>query len=232
MRYLARGLLLLGVVCFLGGLVFSAALPQLMLDLATYSAEFAENQPLLFAIAFSATFIVVTTLGFPGGALFSIASGYFFGYTVGFALALFSVTASATCAWLIVQRSAVDFLPQVLNRQWVSVRRFLQSEALLTSLVIRLVPVFPFYLVSIGLSRSGISFKDYFIATVAGLIPSTLAFAGIGQSLQIALTAHMASLKVLLTLPSFYISAAVLLILAVVSFALKRRASDPAQDAL
>jgi len=231
-RFLARGLLLLGVVLFLGGLVFSAALPQLLLDLASSSTEFAENQPILFTLAFSATFIVAITLGLPGGALFSIASGYFFGYTLGFTLALFSATTSATCTWMIVKGSAVDLPPRVVSRPLSSMRVLVQSEPILAPLLIRLVPVFPFYLVNIGLSRSGILFKDYFLATVAGLIPSTLAFVGIGQSLQTVLSAGTVSLRTLLTLPSFYISAIVLLVLAAASFAFKQRNSDQSQEVL
>lgn len=63
MRFLVRGLLLLGIMLFLGGWVFSAALPQWMLGLASDSSEFAASLPFLFALAFSVTFIVAITLG-------------------------------------------------------------------------------------------------------------------------------------------------------------------------
>ena len=222
MRNLARALLLVGAILFVAGLIFSAALPQSMLGFVAHSNELASSNPLVFAVAFVSAFIAATTLGLPGGAVFSLSSGYFFGYVAGFMLALFSVVSSALCTRLIVRQSAVELVPQKLEQQLSGVRKFIQSDPVLTALLIRLIPILPFYLVNIGLSKAGISLKDYLITTILGLIPSTLALVGIGQSLQVALSADILSLSGLMTLPSFYLSAAALLVFAMMSFVLKQ----------
>lgn len=224
-RLLTRALLLLGIACFIGGLVFSGSLLQWMLEFSSRSSEFAEHHVLLFAVVFSLSFILMMTLGLPGGALFSILSGYFYGYAGGFALALLSATASALCVWALVRSSAIDFFPHVLSKQRMAAKRFVHSEAFWVPLLIRLVPIFPFYLVNILLSKVDTSVKSYFITAAIGLTPSILAFVSMGKALRNSLIIEQGSLSMLLTNPYFCMPVIVLLVLSGASFVIRYRIS-------
>jgi uncharacterized membrane protein YdjX (TVP38/TMEM64 family) len=79
---------------------------------------------------------------------------------------------------------------------------------------LRLIPLFPFDVISYAAGFSGVKFKDFAIATILGTIPGIFVFINIGDK------------SVQTTSSSFYVSIALLVGLLVISYAFKKRVSQ------
>ena len=59
----------------------------------------------------------------------------------------------------------------------------LQQDALSYLLVLRLIPLFPFWLVNIAPAVFGVSLRVYTVATLIGILPATIIYCSVGAGL-------------------------------------------------
>jgi uncharacterized membrane protein YdjX (TVP38/TMEM64 family) len=134
----------------------------------------------LSAIGFILLYAGLTALSVPGAMLMTLASGFLFGPWLGALYALIGATAGASAVFLAARAG----LASLADRAGARVQRLkagFREDALSYLLVLRLVPVFPFWLVNLVAGASGISLFVYVTATFLGMIPGALVYAGIGN---------------------------------------------------
>lgn len=130
-------------------------------------------------------YTVSTALSLPGGTVLSLLLGFLFGRWVGTFLIVISATLGA---------AAVFWLARYLLAEWG--RKRLQQSALSQKLLdgfdadafnyllfLRLVPLFPFWLVNLAPAFSAVTMRTYLITTFIGIMPGSFIFANLGQSL-------------------------------------------------
>ena len=140
-------------------------------------------RPLLAALLYVAAYIAVVAFSLPGGAVMTLAGGLLFGAFIGAGLAVLGATIGAAVLFLLA-RSA--FAPLVAGRAeglLGPLRAGLARDGFFYLLSLRLVPVFPFWLLNLAPALLGMAFAPYLAATFFGIIPGTLVFAGIGAGL-------------------------------------------------
>lgn len=131
---------------------------------------------------FAAVYAVAATLLLPA-APFTIGAGLLFGPVVGTATALVGATIGATGAFLlgrVLGRGAVE---QFGGGRVAALDRYLSRRGFVAVLIVRLVPLFPFNLVSVVAGVTGIPLRDYVLATAVGIIPGTVAYAALGGTI-------------------------------------------------
>jgi uncharacterized membrane protein YdjX (TVP38/TMEM64 family) len=182
-----RRLVPLGLlVC--AGIAFVAAGGHHYLTLATL----AENRGWLcglvkrwgFAadLAYIAAYGVLVALSVPGGAVLSIAGGFLFGTWLGTLCAIIGATSGATVIFLAARAGLGGLAP----RRGPLVARLeagFRADAFSYLLVLRLVPIFPFWLVNLVPAFVGVKLRAYVLATFLGIIPATFVFASLGNGL-------------------------------------------------
>ncbi len=139
--------------------------------------------PLVAPLAFTLLYVVVVAFSLPGGAVMTISSGFLFGALLGGIYAIVGATIGATALFLIAKTSLGDYL---LARAGASVRKMqagFSENAMSYMFVLRLVPVFPFFLVNLAPAFLGVSFRVYIIATFFGIMPATFVYALAGSGL-------------------------------------------------
>ncbi|MDO6746806.1 TVP38/TMEM64 family protein [Gilvimarinus sp. 1_MG-2023] len=223
MQILAKSLVVVSVAVFLAGLTFASSLAHWLLAMTAQASAFMQSAPIMFTLLFFISFVAITCTGLPGGAVFSILSGYFFGAGPGFVMCMLSTSLSAFCIWILVQHSGLQVPESIFAKQRLIVMKFIQQHAFGTILAIRLIPVIPFYLASLLLSYSGVRLSVYWGATILGLIPSALAFCWIGKGLHSAVVTETTSWQDLISSPLFYIPVLALCLMSLVATLLKRR---------
>lgn len=183
-RVLPLILLLLGLALF-----FAFDLDRFIsLDaLARHRAEltgWVERHGLLAPLAYIVIYIVVVAFSLPVATVMTLAGGFMFGALLGTLYAVSGATIGATLLFLIAKTSMGDFL---LARAGGGLKRMQQGfaeDALSYLLVLRLIPVFPFFLVNLAPAFLGVPLRVYLIATFFGIMPGgfvyALAGAGIG----------------------------------------------------
>lgn len=148
-------------------------------------------------------YITMTALSLPGGTILSLALGLLFGRWLGTFLIIISATIGATLIFLLARYLIADWVRSMLqeNEQAVKLLDGFQSDAFNYLLFLRLVPLFPFWLVNLVPAFTSVSTRTFIITTLLGIIPGSFVFANLGQSLgQIDNAEQLLSMPVLLAL--------------------------------
>jgi uncharacterized membrane protein YdjX (TVP38/TMEM64 family) len=132
------------------------------------------------------------TLSLPGGAVLTIAGGFLFGWFLGGVASIVGATIGACAVFLIARSSLGDFLA-ARAVPWLSrFRQGFQEDAFSYLLFLRLVPIFPFWLVNLAPGLLGVSFATYVATTILGIIPGTFAYSLAGNGLDSLIEAQQA----------------------------------------
>ena len=133
------------------------------------------------------TFIIIYTVSvaasLPGAAFLTITGGFLFGVVTGSLLVVFSATLGATCIFLAVQTAFAEALAKK-TAGWVKkMEEGFQKNAFNYLLSIRLVPIFPFWIVNIVPALLGMKLRSYVLATAIGIIPGSVVYVLVGNGL-------------------------------------------------
>ena len=182
-----------------GGGVLSLA--QLRAHQAALLAAVAAH-PVLAALAYATAYAVMIALSLPGGGLLTLAGGLLFGTAAGAALAVLSATAGATLLFLGVRHVSGGFAPARVRPFLDRIRSGIERDGFSYVLALRLMPVFPFWLVNLAPPLLGMRLLPFVAATLIGIVPATTVIAGIGAGLGTILAAGgRPDLSVLLSAP-------------------------------
>jgi uncharacterized membrane protein YdjX (TVP38/TMEM64 family) len=186
------------------------------------------GHPLLSAGAFVAIYTVVAALALPGAVWLTLGGGFLFGAALGTALTVTGATMGATLLFLFAQRVFGADALQKLGPKAEGLARGIQANAWSYLLVLRLVPLFPFFLVNLVPAFCGVRPAVFIVTTGLGIIPGTAVFALSGAGLGRVLDAGgTPSLSGILT-PEIIAALCGLAALALLAIPLKKRfrASD------
>lgn len=145
--------------------------------------------PVLAPVVFVLIYTTATALSLPGGAILTIAGGFLFGTALGALLALTGATAGAVAVFLIARTSLGEPLRARAGARMEKMARAFNRNGFSYLLVLRLVPVFPFWLVNLVPAFLGMPLRTYFLATLIGILPGCLVYASVGGGLGAVLDA-------------------------------------------
>jgi len=130
-------------------------------------------------------YIMVVALSLPGATVLSLAMGFIFGRWLGWALLLISATIGAVIVFWLARYLFYDWAKTKLEKIAVTNKIMSQFEqhALNYLLFLRLVPLFPFWLVNLTMAFTTIKTNKYALGTFFGIMPGSFVFANLGQSL-------------------------------------------------
>jgi uncharacterized membrane protein YdjX (TVP38/TMEM64 family) len=149
---------------------------------------FAATHPIAApAIAF-ASYALTVALGLPGGLVFSLACGMLFGRVGGTLVAVCGETAGATLAFIAARHLFADAARARLGATGARIDAQIRCHAFSYLLFVRLVPVFPFFVVNVAPAFTTIPLATYVAATFIGAIPATFVYASLGETLGRAAT--------------------------------------------
>jgi uncharacterized membrane protein YdjX (TVP38/TMEM64 family) len=152
-----------------------------------------EGNLVLALLAFMAIYTATIALSLPGGAVLTLAGGFLFGWLVGGIAAILAATLGAIVVFLVARIALGEPLAARAG-PWLSrLRQGFQEDAFNYLLFLRLVPIFPFWLVNLAPALLGVPLKTYALATVIGIIPGTFAFAIAGKGLDSVIAAQQAA---------------------------------------
>ena len=139
--------------------------------------------PLLAPLIYMLIYVLVAVFSLPGGAVMTISGGFLFGAMAGGVYAVSGATLGAVALFLTAKTSLGDYL---LARTGPAIRKMqsgFEEDALSYMFVLRLVPLFPFFLVNLAPAFLGVSLRVYLIATFFGIMPGTFVYALVGAGL-------------------------------------------------
>jgi uncharacterized membrane protein YdjX (TVP38/TMEM64 family) len=138
---------------------------------------------LLSSLAYVAIYIIAVAVSIPGATFLTLAGGFLFGPLFGSILVVISATTGATLLYFAVKTSLGDWLSQKATG-WISrMREGFQENAFSYLLFLRLVPIFPFWVINIVPALLGVSAATFIVATFFGIMPGSVVYVLIGNGL-------------------------------------------------
>ncbi len=145
--------------------------------------EFVASHQVFALASFIAAYIVAVALSLPGASLLTVLGGFLFGWVVGGAAAVGAATIGAVIIFLAARTSLGEMLASKAGPWMEKLSDGFREDAFSYMLFLRLVPVFPFWLVNIAPAIAGVGLGTFAITTFIGIIPGTFAFSLAGSGL-------------------------------------------------
>lgn len=142
--------------------------------------------------AYLGLYVVAVALSIPGAVFLTIAGGVLFGAWVGAAAAVVGATVGASLIFLAASGAFHDIFRRRAGALAGKLAAGFRANAFSYLLFLRLVPLFPFWLVNIVPALVGVNLSTFVAATAIGVIPATLIFAFVGEGFDSALAAQTA----------------------------------------
>ncbi|RII29787.1 MAG: TVP38/TMEM64 family protein [Geobacter sp.] len=145
---------------------------------------------ILTVTAFMAIYIVQTALSLPGAAILSLAAGALFGAVMGTVYANIAATSGAVLAFLVTRYFLRDAVLARFGRHLENINRELQARGFNYLLFLRLVPVFPFFLINLAAGLTRLPLRTFVLGTMIGIIPGGFVYCNAGASLATVTSLH------------------------------------------
>ncbi len=173
--------------------IFKGYTPEQMKD---YVHSFGALAPIIYIIMF--TFIPLTL--FPDSVL-AIAGGMCFGLLWGFTYTIIGAILGGTLAFYISRLIGKNYIKNMIKKDLGELSNHIGDKGFWVILMLRLIPLFPFDVISYGAGLSNIKYKDFLIATIFGIIPGILVFTNVGdKATEIGSTGFYISISLLVLL--------------------------------
>jgi len=141
------------------------------------------QHPVLLPLAYIGIYLVVVVFSLPGGLVMTLAGGFLFGAWLGALYAVLGATVGAVLLFLAAKTSLGDMLQARVGGALKWMQQGFRNHAMSYMFVLRLVPLFPFWLVNLAPAFLGVPLRTYVIATFFGMMPGTFVFALAGAGL-------------------------------------------------
>ncbi len=142
-----------------------------------------EDHSFLMAGGFILLYIAQTALSLPGAAILSLAAGAVFGAVMGTVYVNIGATIGASMAFLVARYLFHDVIQNKFGPRLEKINTELETRGFNYLLFLRLVPVFPFFLINLGAGLTKIPLRTFFFGTMIGIIPGSFVFCNAGASL-------------------------------------------------
>lgn len=142
-----------------------------------------EKQGLLAGLAFIGIYALATAFSIPGGLFLTIGGGFLFGTWLGGSYVVFGATLGATVVFLAARTALGDILRAKAGPALQKMEAGFRENELNYLLVLRFIPIFPFWLVNLVPAFLGVSLRNYMIGTFFGIIPGTFVYTSVGSGL-------------------------------------------------
>ncbi|HEY8331854.1 MAG TPA: VTT domain-containing protein, partial [Pseudomonas sp.] len=183
-----RRLALLGLLLALAALFFVLDLGQ-YLDLSRLKAEQAAlaagvaAHPWRAAGLFALVYVAVTALSLPGAALLTLVGGALFGLLAGTVLVSLASTLGASLAMLGSRFVLRDWVQARFGPRLAAIDRGLERDGAFYLFALRLVPVFPFFLINLAMGPTRLPLRTFAWVSQLGMLPGTLVYVNAGREL-------------------------------------------------
>jgi pyruvate/2-oxoglutarate dehydrogenase complex dihydrolipoamide dehydrogenase (E3) component/uncharacterized membrane protein YdjX (TVP38/TMEM64 family) len=142
-----------------------------------------DSAPLAISAVYFTLYVLVTALSLPGAVPLSLLGGAVFGLSWGFVLVSFASTLGATLAFLTARYILRDSVQARFGMRLAAINSGLEKEGAFYLFTLRLVPIFPFFLINLGMGLTPMPVWTYCWVSQLGMIPGTLVYINAGTEL-------------------------------------------------
>ncbi|MDE0060349.1 MAG: TVP38/TMEM64 family protein [Defluviicoccus sp.] len=140
-----------------------------------------ESQGPVAWLVYAAIYMAAVAFSIPGGSILTIAGGFMFGPYVATAVVVIGATLGATVLFLAARYAFADYLRGKAGGAMCRMEAGFNENPVSYMLILRLVPLFPFWLVNLVPAFLGVKIRVYVLSTLFGIVPGTFVYALVGD---------------------------------------------------
>jgi uncharacterized membrane protein YdjX (TVP38/TMEM64 family) len=144
--------------------------------------EWARDHRVSGAVILSLAYVLACVLAIPG-SLLTLGGGFALGLVVGFVAVFFGANVGAAAAFLLGRTLARGWIEKkvVGSPKFQAIDQAVGAQGFKMVLLLRLSPVFPFSILNYALGLTRVSFRDYVLANLLGMLPGILMYVYLGS---------------------------------------------------
>ena len=146
--------------------------------------NFISRNYFLSMFAFITLYSFLILCNFPFASLLSMINGFLFGTWVGGAISIIGGTFGAFGIFIIAKFFFLEFIKKNFLNKYAFIENYFNKNDLELMILIRIIPVAPFFIQNLILAGLGADNKKFFFTTLFGLAPWSFIFGSIGQGLE------------------------------------------------
>ncbi|WP_415886655.1 dihydrolipoyl dehydrogenase [Neptuniibacter sp. QD37_6] len=149
---------------------------------ASFEQYYAEN-PIKTVAIFFGLYVLVTGLSLPGAAIMTLIGGALFGLVTGLLIISFASTIGATLAFLCSRFLFRESIQNRFGKQLQSFNAGMEKEGAFYLFTLRLVPIFPFFMINLGMGLTPIKTWTFYWVSQVGMLAGTAVYVNAGTQL-------------------------------------------------
>lgn len=162
---------------------------QSWLSLETFQAQraaifaFRDEHFWLSSLLYFSLYVLVAALSLPAAAIITLAGGAVFGFWWALLLVSFASTIGATLAFLLARTLLRDWVQLKFGSFLAPINRGIEKDGVFYLFTLRLVPLFPFFLVNLVMGLTPISTAAFYVVSQLGMLFGTALYVNVGAQL-------------------------------------------------
>jgi pyruvate/2-oxoglutarate dehydrogenase complex dihydrolipoamide dehydrogenase (E3) component/uncharacterized membrane protein YdjX (TVP38/TMEM64 family) len=163
-------------------------------------AEYINSNWLQAFIVYFVIYVTATALSLPGAIILTLGAGALFGLGFGLLLASFASTIGATLAFLVSRFLLRDWVKATFSERIKAIDKGVEKDGPFYLLSLRLVPIFPFFVINLVMGVTSIKTATYYIVSQVGMLIGTAVYVNAGTQLaEIEAVSDIASKELILS---------------------------------
>lgn len=138
------------------------------------------SDPLLWGSGYFFAYILLTALSLPGATVLTLAGGAIFGLWKGLLIVSFASTIGATFAFLLSRYFLRAWVEKKFGQRLKPIQEGIERDGALYLLSLRLVPIFPFFLVNLLMGLTPIGVLKFYGVSQLGMLVGTFVYVNAG----------------------------------------------------
>lgn len=170
-------------------MAFMAFFPDEYLSLSHLKARhtdlvaYYQSHTLMLIAIYMAAYIIMAALSLPGAAVMSLAGASVLGFWAGLIVISFASTIGATIAFLVSRFILRDYVQNKFAEKFAKINEGVQKDGVFYLLTLRLIPVFPFFVINLAMGLTSINTLTFYIVSQLGMLPGTAVYVNAGTQL-------------------------------------------------
>jgi pyruvate/2-oxoglutarate dehydrogenase complex dihydrolipoamide dehydrogenase (E3) component/uncharacterized membrane protein YdjX (TVP38/TMEM64 family) len=142
-----------------------------------------KTQPLVTLVGFFGVYVLAAAVSFPGAVVLTLAAGAMFGLTMGLVVVSFASSLGALLAFWVARHLLRDTVQDRFAKALAPINEGVKNDGTLYLLTLRLVPVFPFWLINLLMGLTPIGAGRFYWVSQVGMLAGTGVYVNAGTQL-------------------------------------------------
>jgi uncharacterized membrane protein YdjX (TVP38/TMEM64 family) len=145
--------------------------------------EQARRQPVAAVVVFFLAYVALTSLSLPAAGLMTLLGGALFGRALGLGVASLAATCGAAVAFLGSRYLFRDWVRRRLGHRLRAIDAGIHRDGAWYLFGLRLMPVFPYFLINLGMALTPMPLGTFVLVTWLGMVPNAFLYVNAGTEL-------------------------------------------------